>query len=164
MKRELYTLALEELRRTFDQYARASDVLDNKAKGLLSSSSLIIALFSLLQLSFLEPAGSGQRCTCVYQMGVLAIIVGYIVLVVLCIRAFHPREYKNTIATNWDDLVTHFLAKEESEAYEVLIATYLSSIEENKRMNMEKAKYVSMATWLFVALVVGLFWVGFLPH
>ena len=159
----LQILALEEMRRTFDQYANASDALDSKAKSLLSSSSLIIGLFSLLQLSFLNPT-QNEKSSCIYQMGVVAIMVGYIALVALCIKALRPREYKNAIATNWDDLNTYFLQKEEDEAYGILISTYLTSIEANRNANLEKAKYVNKATWIFVALVVGLFFISFLPH
>ena len=160
----LQILALEEMRRTFDQYASASDALDSKAKSLLSSSSLIIGLFSLLQLSFLNPLQNEKSCSCIYQMGVVAIMVGYIALVALCIKALRPREYKNAIATNWNDLNAYFLQKEEDEAYGILIGTYLTSIEANKNANLEKAKYVNNATWIFVALVVGLFFISFLPH
>ncbi|NPA71219.1 MAG: hypothetical protein GXO35_00190 [Gammaproteobacteria bacterium] len=163
MKSNLQILALEEMRRTFDQYASASDALDSKAKSLLSSSSLIIGLFSLLQLS-LNPLQNEKGYSCIYQIGVVAIMVGYIVLVALCTKTLRPREYKNAIATNWNDLNTYFLQKEEDEAYRILIGTYLTSIEANKNTNLEKAKYVNKATWIFVALVVGLFFISFLPH
>ena len=162
MNRDLQMLALEELRRTFDQYAAAADALDAKARGLLSSSSLIIGLFSLLQLSFINPGQSEQSC--VYQIGVVLIIIGYIVLVALCIKTLRPREYKNTIPTDWDALVNHFLEKEDGQAIDTLLSTYLSSIEENKRMNIEKAEYLNRAAQIFPTLVVGLFLLSFLPH
>jgi len=162
MNRDLQILALEELRRTFDQYAAAADALDAKAMGLLSSSSLIIGLFSLLQLSFIKSGQSEQSC--VYQIGVILIIIGYVGLVTLCIKTLRPREYKNTIPADWDDLVNHFLAKENSQAVDTLLSTYLSSIEENRRTNREKAKHLNRAAQIFSVLVVGLFLLSSLPH
>ena len=159
MGRKLQLVALDELRRTFDQYAHSADVMDDKARGLLSASSFIVALFSLLQLSFVR---SGQSC--IYQAGVVLIIVGYLILVALCVEVFYPREYKNAISTEWNALSSHFLEKEESEAYATLLSTYLNSIEENRKTNLKKARYLYWSARVFPALVVGLFLLSLLPH
>lgn len=152
-------MVLEELRRTFDQYAHSADILDDKAQGLLSASSIVMGLFSLLQLSLVGP---GQSL--IYQTGVVLIIIGYLIIIALCINVLHPRKYKNAISTDWNTLSSYLLDKENSQAYETLISTYLASIEENKKMNLEKARRLNLAVKILPMLIVGMFILSLFPH
>ena len=137
---ELQKLAVEELRRVFDQYAESAQALDVKAASLLLVGSVVIGYLLLSPL----PA----------RLAVAAFMLGYLGLVTACIKALLPREYKNAIATNWESLYTHLLQKNEEEAYRTLISTYLASIEANKRANLEKVKYVNIAAVMFILIIV----------
>jgi len=138
----LEKLAIEELRRVFDQYEEAANVLDFKAMALLLAGSVVI--------------GGGMLSQFRSDLMLLAFVLAYLALAGACLMALRPRRYKNAIATNWDDLHTHLLQKEEGEAYRILISTYLDSVEANKRANLEKAEYVSIAAVIFILIISGI--------
>ena len=125
-------ITVVELRRVFDQYAAAADVLDAKALGILLVASVIVH------------GVAGQA----------PLLLVYFALVAFCLNVIRPRKYKNAIATNWNDLDNNFWQREEA-AYDVLISTYLASIDFNKSINNEKARCLRVAMVLFIVFIAG---------
>src|SRR5438034_157728 len=82
-------LALEEMRRAFHEHSTASDVLDQKSSALLSSASLILGLFGILQLTLLKPGQSPW-----YWAGLGVAVLLYIGMIVLSTNALIPRSFK----------------------------------------------------------------------
>jgi hypothetical protein len=152
-------IVLDELRRAFDQYTNSADRLDEKANGILSVSNVFIGLFALLQLILLEP-GQGY----VYWVGIIMVLVGYSALIWVCTRVLTPREYKSTIAADWETLSTYLLEEESQTAYDNIISTYIESISQNRRINQEKARYLHIASRLFPSLIMALFMLSLMPR
>ena len=88
-------LALEEMRRSYDQLGDNADRIDQKASWLLGSSNIIVGLFGLLQLTLLR---EGQPC--VYWVGVTLLLIAYIGLIWTCIRAIAPRRFRFPITSD----------------------------------------------------------------
>ena len=132
---KLQEAAVIELRRVFDQYATAANVLDAKALGVLLAASVITGINEVA-----------------HQTPLLLV---YFAIAAFCLNVIRPRKYRNAIATNWNDLNAYFLQKEEGKAYEILVSTYLAAIEANKRINAEKARYLKISAVLFVVFVAG---------
>jgi len=145
-------LALEEMRRSFSEYKKAADVLDQKVNTLLNTASLVIGLFGLLNIRLLE---NGQPAY--YWVGFIVVVLLYLSMIALCTNALQPAEYMNPIKADWDVVHDNILILSPKEAVLKMISGYIEYIPHNKRVNEIKAKKVRISTWLFGIIVVLLF-------
>jgi len=152
-------LALEEMRRSYDQFSTSADQLDAKAGTLLSSSSLILGLFALLQLTL---AREGQSC--LYWVGLSAVISGYVGLVYLCSSVLIPRQYLFPTPADWDILSASILKGTAKAAYSTVISSYVERIPHNRQINDTKARRVRLASWLLSAIVVLIVLLSLVPR
>lgn len=141
-------LALEEMRRAYQEYSTASDVLDQKSSALLQSASLILALFGLLQLT---PLKAGQSVVLWIGLGVAVVL--YVALLILSTDALSPRDYELPIKADRDVVTSAILVNLPRDAVMTVLSGYVARIPHNRRLNEEKAKRVKWAS-ACLALIV----------
>jgi len=148
-------LVLDELRTTLSAQFDNADGLDSKLKQLLSSASLILSIVTTLQIT------TGiERIGTLYLIGLVVALVLYIALIVTIIRALRPMDYHAPIPSDWDEIAERYFGKDETEALDVLISTYLDALEKNEVPLAYKVKRVQVASILLVSIVVTLILMG----
>lgn len=152
-------LSLKELRRYYDLLCDNADRIDQKASWLLNSSSIIVGLFGMLQLTLLH---SGQIC--IYWVGVVLLLLAYIGLILTCVRILSPRPYKFPITAKWEAISNDILEKETDEAYATAISSYLEHILNNRQINEGKARDLRTAAFILTFIIVLLVILGLLPR
>lgn len=143
-------LALEEARNTYDIHSHTSDILDRKAAGLLSSASLIVGLFSLLELNSMF---SSENKIFIF---LFLIILGlYFFLLLNIILAINPRDYRTPIGTaEFDEIL---IEQPPTMALESIKIGYIASAEKYKENNQKKSNRVRAASWLLFAIAALVF-------
>ena len=140
-------LALKEVYHIYTRYDADATQLDTKVGGLLSSSSLILTLFGVLQLNLVNNAQPK-----LYQELLILVVVLYLTLVVLTLLALIPQGYKTVFQENWEGVNKSILQPDDPTIQ--LIANYLDRIKYNKGINDRKAKLLKIATIVFALLIV----------
>jgi len=149
-------LALEEMRRSYDLLINNADSMDQKASWLLGSSSWIVALFGLLQLTAL-PQGQSS----IYCVGIVLVIACYGGLVWICVSVLRPRSYKYPITADWDTISNGILQSDHEAAYHKAISSYVEQIPNNRRINEGKARGLRIGTILLGFMITALLLLGF---
>lgn len=152
-------LALEEMRRAYDEYSNASDVLDQKSSTLLNSASLIVSLFSLLQFSFLKPGQSP-----LYWAGIVLVFGLYVGMIVLSTNSMTPKSYRGPIAVDWEEIGQSILVQSPKDALLKMLSNYVEQIPHNAHLNNAKAARVKTAGWFLAAIVVLLLLLSLFPR
>ena len=143
-------LALEEMRMLYQKYDLDANQLDSKAANLLSSSSLIITLFGLLQLTLLN-----HSQVIIYQILLVALFVLYSLLVVMVLIVLLPQKYKTLFEENWEGIEKAILhQKDEKSALMQVISNYLGRVQHNQKINRNKARKLKWITWIFATQMV----------
>jgi hypothetical protein len=146
---EKASLALDEVRSFYQKNDADADHMDEKAASLLSSSSLILTLFGVMQIVLIKPTQ-----TIVYQIMLGFIFLLFLALVGLVLYVQVPRKRKTVFVENWEGVEKAILNKKsEKEAIEQLIANYLDRINKNQAINEEKAKWLHIASIIFAGLM-----------
>ena len=152
-------LALEEMRRSYQEYGQAADQLDQKLSTLLANASLILGLFAVLQLSLIRPGQSW-----LYNLGVALVIIAYLVLLSIVLSAYNPKVYKTPVQAEWDVLSQGFFTKAYQESLLILTSSYVERIKVNRKINADKATQVRIATSLLAVIILLLFVLSILPR
>jgi hypothetical protein len=142
-------LALTEMRQTYQNCNATSDNLDQKSTALLSSASLILGLFGVLQL---ETFKAGQSP--VYWFMLIVAVALYIGMLVLCTNSIMPRDYMTPIKSDWNVLGEYILAKAPRDAVLTLLNGYVTQIPRNRQQNDAKAERIRWASWCLVGIVI----------
>lgn len=150
-------LAIDELRRSYDNHNNSSDMIDRKAGALLNSSSLIVSLFTLLKLDLIL---SGQDP--LYIIGIGLVFITYGLLIFFIIQAIRPRKYRTPI--NFDEIDTIIFDQSSDNAEKSLVIGYIDSIKINQEINKKKYSNVFIASWLLFIIVIILLIVTLLPR
>jgi MFS family permease len=155
---------LIELKSTFNNLIRNKESIEGKANNVIVASGTIAALlfsFGTLFLTKLNPEYGWYWYAIIF---LLIGVIGNVIAVVFATLAGFRREilffpvahnkfYKND--GNYDnDEITKYEKKGHDEFTNELIKSYLHSIKENARKNLEKAHKLMIAHWLLVAGVL----------
>lgn len=144
-------LALTEMRQAYQNCNATTDNLDRKAIALLSSASLILALFGILQL---KPFDRGQ--TDLYWVVLSTALVLYFVMLGLCAYVIAPRRYNTPIKADKEVLGGSILCKPPREAVMTLLSGYVEQIQHNRLSNQKKAFPIKCACGCLAGLVLAL--------
>ena len=143
-------MVLVEMHLLYRKYDTDADHLDTKASYLLSSSSLIITLFGLLQLTLLK-----QPQPILYQILLGGLFLLFFLLIGAVLKVLFPKKYKTVFEENWDGVEKSILHQnDEKAAIMQVIGNYLDRIQHNKNINDKKALLLRWATWFFVTQMV----------
>jgi hypothetical protein len=142
-------LALEEMRRAYQEFSTASDVLDQKLSTILGSASLILGLFGVLQFT---PFKAGQSP--IYGIGLVIAVLLYIGMITLCTNALLPRTYQLPVQVDWNALSEHILVKEPRDAMLTVLSGYVARIPHNRKLNEQKAERAKWASLSLIAIVL----------
>jgi len=148
-------LILDELRTTLSAQFNNADGLDGKLKQLLSSASLILSIVTALQITTgIEQIGWFYLTVLVFAL------VLYAALVIVIVRGLRPMTYHSSIPTDWDEIADRYFGEDEDEALSTLISTYLDALDKNDIPINHKARMVTFASRLLVAIVLTLIILG----
>ena len=103
-------LALNEVRLLYQKYDADANQIDNKAANLLSSSSLILTLFGVLQIPLLnlsQPLG--------YKILVAITLIAFFGVIVSTILTLKPQGYKTPFKEDWTGVENAILKKEDEK-------------------------------------------------
>ena len=142
-------LALEEMRRLYEQRFESADKLDEKAATLLGSASIILSLVSTLQLTL-----TGTDQPFFYWILLVVALLLYIGLIVLTVWAISPTTYQSPIKADWDVLDKRLFQQDEKQALLTLIKAYKDQVIANKEVNDRKAVKVKLAGVSLAAMVI----------
>jgi len=138
------------MRLLYQKFDNDTSQLDAKAGNILSSSSLILTLFGILQITLLHSSHS-----IIYQILLCSVFVLFLALVIFVLLAVTPQGYKTVFDENWDGVEKAILNKSNNrEAIMQLIGNYLDRINFNKNINRQKAISLRKSTVLFAILMV----------
>ena len=142
-------LALDEIKQIHEHFYSVGDIVDGKALGLLSSSSLILTLFGILQTTF-----DLSEQSVLYYIGLVLTILLFLALVWLVMKVIAPKKYRLVFEATWDGVEKAVLHQKESDVYYQLIANYLARIQYNKEISIRKSKLLRAITGIFVLIIV----------
>ena len=143
-------LALSELRIQLSQTLQAGDALDQKINNTISAAGLIIAITSTLQISLSTDTSN------LYWVFLIFAVLLYITAVVLALFGMKPQNYKMAISADWNELDKHIFLRSEHDALLVLLSGYVESIENNNRINKQKARIFLWDLGVLATMVVAL--------
>lgn len=140
-------LALEEIRKIYNQHDDDTSIIDGKARDLMANSSLILTLFGVLQIALVKPDQS-----IVYKIGLgLSIIIYLSMLAVIMFGVLRIRSYKTVFVPSREGIYNAILGKKNyKKAVLQLIGNYVDRIQDNQLQNTKKSKYLTIASWMFV--------------
>ena len=147
-EQEKEILALEEVKNLFNQSFRSNGILDDKATSLLSSSSLILTLFSVLQITLIDDQSSA------YIGGLTIVFFLYLALVLDILWIIWPRAIAVLFEITWESVNEVILNS--AIPIRQLIANYFKLIERNRLVNNRKGRGLNIAIILFIAIMVTL--------
>jgi hypothetical protein len=150
-------LVLEELRDVLTRQFEAGDALDSKLKELLGAASLILSLVTTLQV-----IGGIGRIGRLFWILTAFVMLLYVVLIFVIMRALRPMGYHSPIPSDWDEIEDRFFDLCEDAALELLIVNYLEYSERNNAPLKYKARMVRWASFLLAGIVLLLVVVGLL--
>jgi len=152
-------IALNEVKQLYQKFDADANHLDQKASTLLSSSSLILTVFSGIQAFLFEGA--------YYSLNIIILIfifILYLLLIILILTALFPQGFKTVFIHNWEGVNNAILNKKsEKDANYQLLSNYLDRIEKNKLINDKKAILIKISTILFSILMVLIILISLLP-
>ncbi|QYK50179.1 MAG: hypothetical protein KF701_07220 [Anaerolineales bacterium] len=140
--------AIEELRDQYKQLGLNAGIIDDKLKGLLSNSSILVTLFAGLNSAKLLAAIATSKI-CIP----LAISAAFLFLLVVCFVGLWPQNYKQPFqAANLKKL---FLEKRtKGDVLEQIVNNYVARIAEFEALNRQKAQWLELAYFGFVLVIV----------
>lgn len=145
-------LVIEQAQRLYDTVDHTGEHLDGKASTVLQAGSLIIALTGATTLPSLVAGTSAPWVLPGVAVGFLA----FIGMTVCAILAWRPDDHKLVGQPDWDGFYDNYISKEKDEAVSQVLSNLAAAIKHNMAANERKATYVTAATWLLVAQVVGI--------
>lgn len=145
-------LLLDQQWRMLDARNQAGEHLDNKASTIVQSGSLIIALVGAVTI----PPVIAQQAPSIQLVGLAFALAMFAGMIVCALRAWYPSDFSIPGATDWDSMYNNYVNESLDNAYAHVLSNVQSSTDKHERRNAIKAKYVTLATWLLVAQVVGI--------
>jgi len=156
-------LVLEELRNVLARKAESADALDGKLKAVLSTASIVITLITALDVT------TAARRSWLVWVGLIVILVLYVILMVRLSSGLSPITYEWPIPSGeqstspgvearidvaWAEIKEKYFDRNEDEALEQLIVTYLHCINTWRSPLESKARTLKGAIWLLTAIVI----------
>ena len=143
-------LGLKEVKEQYDQAVSSSRVITDKANSFLSSSSLIFALLTILQLDFIEPDQPA-----VYQVGLIFVFISFFGMIACILFSLWPREYPTPFLMTRDGIMKTILGfKSIEDAISQLTGTYMDRFYEYKKITDRRACALKIAQLLFAVIVL----------
>jgi hypothetical protein len=142
-------IALEEAKEMYRAIYANGDILDKKATALLSNSSLILTLFSVLQISLIE-----DEQTISYKIGLAIVVALFLSLVIIILCIIRPKKYHLVFEFTWNGIVETILDQKKSNVFYQLISNYIDRIQHNEKINRKKSKWLNIATYLFSSIIL----------
>ena len=141
-------LALSEAQNTYRLVLENNDALEAKARALLGSASLVIAIFTAFELDDLVANPFSQK-----GIAALAILILYLFLVRDTASSIRPIEISVPMAANKPEYKKRVFEKTEGYVLKMLIASYLRS--SNKLMPLldKRATTITRAVVLLVVVI-----------
>ena len=137
---------LTELRTEQEALLEFGDALDAKLNMLFGSGSLVLSLFSALNL--IQPGP--------WWYWALIIVLAVVYFCVLFRLGFglSPRLYSFPLKADWEHLHKVYLTLEGEQLYNHLIRQNILSIEDNRKVTDRKARTVKFGIWALPAILV----------
>jgi len=154
-----FKLALYEVRRMHDVIENNANLLDKKASVIMSSISIILALFGLyLKDSINEKAISIYGCPLLIMAGL------FFLLISLILFSIWPRKYRLVITPTQERIKESLLKQDEKFAIIKLTSYYLDRIEKNNKFNDTKSTIIKIVTFIYGILLILIVILSFLIY
>jgi hypothetical protein len=151
-------VVLEELRRLYDLKQDAITSLDNKAMSLFQGTSVILALFAVLQIALIDKDIQIPG----YWITLIIIFALYISLTVLLLYSHIPIKFIAVIKSDWRELRVKYVNKLNKDTIKLLIANYIDRNRELDKKLKLKNIFIGISTILFILIMAGLFTLSFI--
>lgn len=143
-------IVLEEQYRKLAMRDGANDILDAKAGTIIQASGILVAVLSLLSipnLIFDDPS------VLAVTLAVVALVI-FGIIVFLTLFSASPKDYETPGKDDMDTIVSRYLDVSESICYQQVLLDVATSSKQRAVINKQKAKDISIATWLLLVQVV----------
>lgn len=143
-----YEMAVEEMRFVLEQQYDGIGIIKSTAQNLLSVSSVIVGLYSALQLLGNQiPA----RNSSLYIAALIASAVLYVFQTALCIYVLRPIGVHGPIRADWDVVMDNLAQLQDEKQVRIqLLSNYINAIDKNRPITSQLARTVNLAAALLV--------------
>jgi len=125
-----YQVGVDEMKVLYRLQIEGFDITKDRAKAVLRTSSIVVALFGALQLINVQIA---QEWLWLYNGVLISAASLYLIVISLCLLALESVDLDFPVADSWDNIYDHFASQENDlDVTKTLLAAYLGVINENK--------------------------------
>jgi len=139
-----------EAREKMRRQGESIEAVGVNAKTLFSSSSIIIGLLGVVQLSQYFQDVFKERCSGIIT-GVIIFL--YIFLVIISLIVLSPKNYLGPIELSYTVLCDAFYGKTEREILEMQLSAYLNVIDKNEP-GIKRRRFMTIIQSIIFALIV----------